>query len=158
MNNSIDIGSCSRDYIEYNDQGMNEIPLYSSTSSQPHEINDGHYINLEDQENKFSLAYNNVESQSQEGSSYFSYWTYITNIAHTIKEKITNSEIGSKVIYFSSKALEYVYYAGEKVYEKSIGYIRQKIVVNPNTAGDENYHSVEGGGEALIDKSNVVDI
>ena len=72
MNNSIDIGSCSRDYIEYNDQGMNEIPLYSSTSSQPHEINDGHYINLEDQENKFSLAYNNVESQSQEGSSYFS--------------------------------------------------------------------------------------
>ena len=88
MNNSIDLGSCSRDYIEYNDQGMNEIPLYS-TSSQPHEINDGHYINLEDQENKLSLTYNNVEGQNQEGSSYYLYWTYITNIAHTIKEKIT---------------------------------------------------------------------
>lgn len=157
MNNSIDLGSCSRDYLEYTDQGMNEIPLYS-TYSNPQGINDGHYLSLEEQENKLSSTYNNDENPNQERSSYFTYWTYITNIAHTLREKIANSEVGSKVIYYSSKALEFVYYAGEKVYEKSIGYIRQKIEVNPNTTEEENYHNVDGGGEALIDKSNVVDI
>ena len=156
------------EYQEYNDisinvsnKGMTEIPLYSSSSS-TRQVNTD-YINLGDNESGYSM-HNDDSNISHNSNTYVStissYWNYFSNIAYSIKEKIASTDVGNKVINVSGKALEYVIYAGTKVYEKGVegfSYLKQKIE-KTNTSSSQDVDSLDNGGEALIDKSNVMDI
>ena len=155
------------EYQEYNDssinvsnKGMTEIPLYSSSSS-TRQINSD-YVNLEDNESGYSIhdGDNINQNTNRYVSTISSYWSYFSNIAYSIKEKIASTDVGNKVINVSGKALEYVIYAGTKVYEKGVeglSYIKQKIE-KTNASTTHDVDSLDNGGEALIDKSNVMDI
>lgn len=156
------------EYQEYNDisinvsnKGMTEIPLYSSSSS-TRQVNTD-YINLGDNESGYSM-HNDDSHISHNSNTYVStissYWNYFSNIAYSIKEKIASTDVGNKVINVSGKALEYVIYAGTKVYEKGVegfSYLKQKIE-KTNSSSNHDVDSLDNGGEALIDKSNVMDI
>lgn len=156
------------EYQEYNDisinvsnKGMTEIPLYSSSSS-TRQVNTD-YINLGDNESGYSM-HNDDSNISHNSKTYVStissYWNYFSNIAYSIKEKIASTDVGNKVINVSGKALEYVIYAGTKVYEKGVegfSYLKQKIE-KTNSSSNHDVDSLDNGGEALIDKSNVMDI
>ena len=156
------------EYQEYNDisinvsnKGMTEIPLYSSSSS-TRQVNTD-YINLGDNESGYSM-HNDDSNISHNSNTYVStissYWNYFSNIAYSIKEKIALTDVGNKVINVSGKALEYVIYAGTKVYEKGVegfSYLKQKIE-KTNSSSNHDVDSLDNGGEALIDKSNVMDI
>ena len=156
------------EYQEYNDisinvsnKGMTEIPLYSSSSS-TRQVNTD-YINLGDNESGYSM-HNDDSNISHNSNTYVStissYWNYFSNIAYSIKEKIASTDVVNKVINVSGKALEYVIYAGTKVYEKGVegfSYLKQKIE-KTNSSSNHDVDSLDNGGEALIDKSNVMDI
>jgi hypothetical protein len=109
-----------------------------------------------DENNYRSFDSNNDDDNNENQYSY--YFSYLSGIYYSIKENLNTQSL----IYISGKALEYVVYAGEKVYEKgveSLNYIRNKFHNGKRNFGGSyitlsNDDNFVNGGESLIDKSN----
>ena len=112
--------------------------------------------NNKNENNYKSFDSNNDDDNNDNQYSY--YFSYLSGIYYSIKENLNNQNL----IYISGKALEYVVYAGGKVYEKgveSLNYIRNKFHTRQRNFGGSyitlsNDDNFENGGESLIDKSN----
>ena len=105
--------------------------------------------------------YRNLDSNNDENTiynQYSYYFSYLNGLYNVIRDNLNTQSL----IYYSGKALEYVVYAGGKVYEKgveSLNYIRNKFHTGQRNFGGSyitlsNDDNFENGGESLIDKSN----
>ena len=105
-------------------------------------------------------SYRNFDSNNDENTiynQYSYYFSYLNGLYNIIRDNLNTQSL----FYYSGKALEYVVYAGEKVYEKGcegLHYIKNKFSNNRNrnfgnyvNLSNDNF---ENGGESLIDKSN----
>ena len=141
------------EYHEYS-----ELNNHTSVRSK-NEVNSfqpsGGYVNLEDQENGENESVNEDKYQK-----YKTYYSYFGGWYETIKSKLNQTSLGENLIYYGSKTLEYLIFAGEKVLEKSsagLQYLKRRINHNTRESVDVDV-SGDNGGEALIDKNNVLDI
>ena len=110
-----------------------------------------------DDNNYRNLDSNNYENDNSIYNQYSYYFSYLNGLYNVIRDNLNTQSL----FYYSGKALEYVVYAGEKVYEKScegLHYIKNKFSNNRNrnfgnyvNLSNDNF---ENGGESLIDKSN----